>query len=124
MILPRTDKKTHCRRGAINGIYHRGQKVILLDDVMTRGTSKELPILLLEGAGLTIASIIVLLDREEGGMGRFQKMGFDVRAFLKISDLLTYYEQTGKMSEHHLRPLWVYFSRYNHLGEETQTGSP
>ncbi|MDP3724423.1 MAG: phosphoribosyltransferase family protein [bacterium] len=108
LIIPRTEKKTHGGRGAINGIYQRGQKVILFDDVMTRGTSKELPIFLLEGAGLEITSIIVLIDREEGGMERFQKMGFDVRAFLKISDLLTYYEHTGQIPENALRPIWTY----------------
>lgn len=53
-----------------------GQSVLLFDDVITKGLSKDEMILRCEERGLEIAAIILLVDREEGGMKTYEKLSY------------------------------------------------
>jgi uridine monophosphate synthetase len=66
MILVRKERKDYGTKKLIEGIYQGGQSCLMLDDVITTGSSLLESIKLLEEEGLVINDILVFIDRREG----------------------------------------------------------
>jgi len=63
-------------------------RVLVIDDLITRADSKLEAIRTLEEAELEVAGVIVLVDREQGGGEELQKQGYQFFALLTLSLLL------------------------------------
>ena len=68
LIYPRREAKAHGTRRAIEGSFEPGETTLLVDDLITRGDSKLEATVPLEAAGLEVRDILVLIDREQGGL--------------------------------------------------------
>jgi len=68
LILLRTDKKDHGTRKLIEGVYKQGDRVLLLEDVVTTGGSLEDAKHKLESEGLVVSLSAVVIDRRETNM--------------------------------------------------------
>ncbi len=99
MIYPRKEVKTYGTKAEIEGEYHAGETVIVIDDLATTGGSKFEAIEKLTGAGLVVKDIVVLIDRQSGAKESLAEAGFNLHAVLTISELLDYWEKTGKIGK-------------------------
>lgn len=63
------------------------KEVILVEDVVTTGSSVENAIRLLEEEGMIIKQIIVIFDRESGGVAKLRNNGHNIVSLFKMSDL-------------------------------------
>ena len=88
LIYPRREVKEHGRRRAIEGTFHPGETMLLVDDLITRGDSKLEAIAPLEAAGLTVRDVLVLVDREQGGGEDLAQRGYRLHATLRLTELL------------------------------------
>lgn len=75
-----------------------GQSILLVDDVITKGHSKQEAIRAFEAAGLKIAAIILLVDREEGGMEIYTSLGYHIIAATTLTEILNLGLLETKMS--------------------------
>ena len=66
MIYPRKEVKTYGTKAEIEGEYHAGETVVVIDDLATTGGSKFEAIEKLTGAGLVVKDVVVLVDRQSG----------------------------------------------------------
>jgi len=66
-FIVRKDAKDHGTKSAIEGNVTSGEKVVIIDDVITTGGSTITAIEHARKAGLVIDRVITLIDREEGG---------------------------------------------------------
>jgi orotate phosphoribosyltransferase len=66
-FIVRKDIKNHGTKSAIEGNVQAGERVVIIDDVITTGGSTITAIEHARGAGLVIDRVITLIDREEGG---------------------------------------------------------
>jgi len=66
-FIVRKDVKDHGTKSALEGGVQAGERVVILDDVITTGGSTITAIEKAKGAGLFIDRVIALIDREEGG---------------------------------------------------------
>jgi orotate phosphoribosyltransferase len=66
-FIVRKDIKDHGIKSAVEGNVRSGEKVAILDDVITTGGSTILAIERAQAAGLIVDRVIALIDREEGG---------------------------------------------------------
>ncbi len=66
-FIVRKDVKDHGTKSALEGDVKPGEKVVILDDVITTGGSTITAIERARAAGLIIDRVIALIDREEGG---------------------------------------------------------
>lgn len=98
MITPR-EAKTHGTKATIEGVFKRGQRVLVVDDVMTTGNSILNAIKILETSGLVVAGVLVLIDREEGGKELLAEAGYKLRTVFTLRELLRYYRKMGNISE-------------------------
>ncbi len=97
MIYPRKETKGYGTKKRIEGIYHRGETVLVLDDLITRGHSKFEVIAPLEAVGLRVKDIVVLIDREQGGKELLAQQGYRLHAILSIYAILERLYGQGKI---------------------------
>ena len=99
MIYPRKEVKTYGTKAEIEGEYHTGETVVIIDDLATTGGSKFEAIEKLTSAGLVVKDVVVLIDRQSGAKESLKQAGFAMHAVLTITQLLDYWEQTGKVEK-------------------------
>ncbi|MFH1908680.1 MAG: orotidine-5'-phosphate decarboxylase [Chloroflexota bacterium] len=113
MIYPRKEVKTYGTKAEIEGEYHTGEIALVIDDLATTGGSKFEAIEKLTGAGLQVKDVVVLVDRQSGAKESLAEEGFNLHAVLTISELLDYWEKTGKVSKEHIAATREFLKRSN-----------
>lgn len=86
----------------ISGNYSLGQRVLLIDDVISWGNSKKEAVAVCRDAGLIIFAVAVFVDREEGGSLALESVGCKVIAVFQFSQLLEFYFRVGKIKRENL----------------------
>ncbi len=97
LIYPRKEAKEYGTRAEIEGEYHPGETVAVIDDLATTGGSKFEAIEKLTAAGLTVRDVVVLIDRQSGAREALEAAGFRLHAVLTIMQLLDSWERSGKV---------------------------
>ncbi len=98
MITPR-QPKTHGSGASIDGAYQPGQTAVVIDDLVTKADSKLEAVRVLEGEGLRVRDVLVLVDREQGGARQLAEAGYTLHAALRLSELLEIYRRGGMLDE-------------------------
>lgn len=97
MIYPRKEAKSYGTKAEIEGEYHAGETVVVIDDLATTGGSKFEAIEKLTSAGLVVKDVVVLVDRQSGAKESLAQAGYSMHAVLTVGQLLDYWESTGKV---------------------------
>ena len=88
LIYPRKEVKEYGTGRTIEGWYHPGETVVVLDDLISSGASKLTAIKPLVEAGLQVHDVVVLIDRESGGAEELAAQGVTVHSVFCLRDLL------------------------------------
>jgi uridine monophosphate synthetase len=99
MIYPRKEAKSYGTKAEIEGEYHSGETVAVIDDLATTGGSKFEAIEKLTGVGLVVKDVVVLVDRQSGAKESLEQAGYSMHAVLTIGQLLDYWEEHGKVEK-------------------------
>ncbi len=99
MIYPRKEVKTYGTKAEIEGEFHSGEIALVIDDLATTGGSKFEAIEKLTAVGLVVKDIVVLVDRQSGARESLEQAGYSMHAVLTITQLLAYWESTGKVEK-------------------------
>lgn len=99
MIYPRKEAKTYGTKADIEGEYHAGETVVVIDDLATTGGSKFEAIEKLTSVGLLIKDVVVLVDRQSGAKESLEQAGYNLHAVLTITQLLDHWEANGKVAK-------------------------
>ncbi len=99
----RKEAKDHGDGGLIVGRSLQNKKVIMLDDVITAGTTVRETIRLLKEFSASFSGIIIAFDRQERGEGKLtatqevqEQYGIPVASILKLNDVIEYLESQQK----------------------------
>ena len=98
-LYPRREVKDYGTKAAIEGVYEPGETVVVIDDLATTGGSKLEAIEKLEGAGLVVRDIVVLIDRGQGAAQSLAEAGYTLHAVVTLPDLLEEWQRTGAVTE-------------------------
>ena len=98
MIYARTRPEGTGNRG-IEGRFSASDTVLIVDDLVTRGSSILETAALLEENGLVVKDVIVLIDREHGAAERLRRHGYNLLSILKLDVMLNHYMSKGLISE-------------------------
>lgn len=117
----RKEAKDHGEGGNTLGAPLDG-RVLLIDDVITAGTSVKLSRGIIQGAGATAAGIAIALDRQEKGQGERsaiqeieQEHGMRVISIITLDDLVDHLESKSDMAQH-LDNIRMYREKYGVSG--------
>ncbi len=99
MIFPRKEVKAHGTRRVIEGNFHPGEIVVVVDDILISGKSVMEGAEKLESAGLNVNDIVVFIDHEQGVKDRLQQNGYRGHAVLTISEITNTLYQAGRIND-------------------------
>lgn len=113
MIYPRKEVKTYGTKAEIEGEYHPGETIVVIDDLATTGGSKFEAIEKLIGAGLAVKDVVVLVNRQSGAKESLAQAGYSMHAVLTIGQLLEYWEENGKVDKDKIEETRKFLERSN-----------
>lgn len=99
MVYPRKETKEYGTKSTIEGPFEPGETVVVIDDLITTGGSKLEGIEKLEGAGLKISDVVVLIDRQSKPSKELAAKGITLRAVYHIADLLEHWQKLGAITK-------------------------
>ncbi len=108
MIFPRTNAKEHGTKRLIEGEYNEGERVLLLDDLITTGTSKIEALEILRSGGLVVEHLVVLLERGAQGRRDMDAAGVNLQAFAHVSEFFPLLEQQGVLTSQERQTMEAY----------------
>lgn len=86
-LIVRKERSGHGRGKRIEGPLTPGMKVVVIEDVVTTGSSSLKAIEALEEAECKIVKVITLVDRLQGGRDNFESKGYKFTAIFTLEDL-------------------------------------
>lgn len=97
IYLRKEEKTGHGIGGSFMTPFTAGERVLLIDDLVTTAGSKLEITETLEKAGLKVKDVVVLVDREQGGVKQLADAGYTLHAALRFSQLLDHYYRVKKI---------------------------
>lgn len=97
--------RRHGRQRRIEGILAPGDRVLLVDDLVTTGLSLQRGAKSITAEGGVVTDAVALLDREEGGKGRLEKGGIKLRSLLNIRETAQNLCEIGAIDEDQLKTI-------------------
>ena len=87
-FVVRKKLKDHGMKHAVEGAFQPGDRVLVVDDVLTTGQATIDAITHARAAGLDVRHALVLVDRQEdGGRARVEALGVPLTSLLTLQDL-------------------------------------
>lgn len=103
----RKEEKKYGEKGQLIGENIKNKKIIILDDVVTSGTSINNSINIIEKENSKISSIFVLLDRKEKTANNLHKLNIlkkqknhRINSIITINDLIIYISKQRKFKKY------------------------
>lgn len=85
----RKEAKAHGTGKLLEGPFRQGDRVAVIEDVLTTGGSALRAIDAVRAAAGTVVGVLVLVDREEGGRQAIEKAGVPVVALVTASQIIS-----------------------------------
>ena len=84
----RKEAKTHGTGKVIEGPFQSGDKVVVIEDVITTGGSALRAAEAIRAAGGVIVGVLAVVDREEGGREALEAAGFAVESLAGVREIV------------------------------------
>ena len=98
-LYVRKGMRRHGRKRRVEGILVSGDRVLLVDDLVTTGLSLRKATEAIRAEGGVVTQAIAFLDREEGGKNRLAKQGIELHALFNISEVAKILYETDSIDE-------------------------
>lgn len=95
-FVVRKTAKSHGTMQWIEGDVKRGDRVVIVDDVITTGNSTIEAINRTKEEGLDIIKVIALIDRQEGGKEAIEALGYKVDSIITRDKVIEQYHNNTK----------------------------
>jgi orotate phosphoribosyltransferase/uridine monophosphate synthetase len=98
LIYPRTRPEGTGARG-VEGRFLPGARALLVDDLITGGSSVLDTARFLDEHGVLVHDAVVLVDREQGAQARLKHAGINLISILKLDVMMNLYRSSGLIDE-------------------------
>ncbi len=88
-VIVRDEAKDYGTANRIEGAFEQGERVCLIEDVVTSGGALTEAVEALREAGLECRTAVCVVDREEGGVDALARLGVRLEPLFRASELLT-----------------------------------
>jgi orotate phosphoribosyltransferase len=85
-IMVRKEAKGHGTKKFVEGPYLEGERVVIVEDVVTTGGSSLKAIEHCEAVGLRVERVLAIVDRLEGGKQAFADKGYKLETLFTVED--------------------------------------
>jgi orotate phosphoribosyltransferase len=84
----RKEAKAHGTGKLIEGPFAAGDRVVVVEDVITTGSSAARAVEAVRAAGATVLGVLALVDRDEGGRESLEAKGLSVVSLVSAAEIL------------------------------------
>ena len=98
MLLMRKQTKTYGTKKIIEGKFKPGDSCVIIDDVVTSGSSILETADILRREGLKVTEAFVVIDREQNGKKNIESHGILMRSLYTTTKLMTYLLKANKIA--------------------------
>ncbi|XP_068982927.1 uridine 5'-monophosphate synthase isoform X2 [Bombus flavifrons] len=98
MLIKRRETKTHGTKKIIEGNFKPGDSCVIIEDVVTSGSSILETADILRREGLKVTEAFVVIDREQNGKKNIESHGILMRSLYTTTKLMTYLLKANKIS--------------------------
>jgi len=91
--------RRHGRKRRVEGILVSGDRVLIIDDLVTTGLNMRKAADAIRAEGGVVTDAVAFLDREEGGKTKLTKDGLKLNALMKISEVAKILFETDAIDE-------------------------
>ncbi len=88
-LIVRKDAKGYGTEKRLEGAFESGERICLIEDVVTSGGAAISAVQAVRDAGLVCSTAICVVDREEGGADELARHAVRLRSLFKASDVLS-----------------------------------
>lgn len=89
LIMRRKEKKTYGTQQSIEGVYHRGNRCLIVEDVLTTGSSIKETIADLTAVGVTVTDVVIAIDRRDT-KAALLPLGYQLHAVLTLNEIFNH----------------------------------
>jgi orotate phosphoribosyltransferase len=104
-LYTRPGLRTHGRERRVEGILVSGDKVLLLDDLVTSGKSLRKASSAIRAEGGVVDDAVVLIDREERGKENLAKDNIKLHCLMKASEAANKLHEVGAITKNELETI-------------------
>jgi orotate phosphoribosyltransferase len=104
-LYVRKGMRHHGRQRRVEGILVSGDRVLLVDDLVTTGLNLKNAAEAIRAEGGVVKEAVALLDREEGGKKELAENGIKVHTLLRISEVANTLYDIGAIDEESLKTI-------------------
>lgn len=102
LVQPRAKIKQHGKGKLVEGDWKPGDKVAIIDDLVSKGDSKIEALDQFKQAGLEVTGFYLLVDREMGGRKVIEDAGYAAEVAMNISDIINILAKENRITNEQL----------------------
>jgi orotate phosphoribosyltransferase len=111
-VIVRKEEKAYGITGRIAGAdVEKGDNILFFDDVVSEGLSKIEGVKPLLELGANVKHLLVVVNREQGGKENLEKLGYQVHALAKISEIVDSLCQSKNISQAQATAVLTYIKK-------------
>ncbi len=102
MILTRKEAKNYGTKKMVEGSFEKGQTCVIIEDIVTSGSSILKTIDLLHEEGLKVRHAVTFLDRDQGGFQKLKDQNIELHSVTTLPEAMQILQ-----NEHRIDPITV-----------------
>jgi len=111
-VIVRKEEKAYGVTGRTAGAdVNKGDNILFFDDVISEGLSKIEGIKPLQELGAKVKHLLVVVNREQGGKENLEKLGYQIHALAKISEIVEALSQSGNITKTQANAVLTYIRK-------------
>ena len=124
MVMKRKEAKAYGTKKMVEGIFEPGQSCLVVEDIVTSGASVIETAESLTEVGLKTAEVVVLIDRQQGGVNRLRShYNINVHPVLTIESVMTILGEDNALSQDVIDSVFQ-FLKENQIEEKDEEEKP
>lgn len=99
MVIRRKEAKSYGTKKLIEGQFEPGEHCVIIEDIITSGSSVLETVNDLKNEGLKVTEAFVVVDREQGGLKHLQENGIEVKSLFSLTKLINFLVESDKINK-------------------------
>lgn len=118
LIIKRKENKGYGTKRMVEGVYQDGQTCLLVEDVITSGKSLLETIDQVEREGLVVHDLVVVLNREQGGIEKLKERGFHIKTLFTINEVIDILHKFHRLTDEKVKEIKEFLNNPPEVIEE------
>jgi orotidine 5'-phosphate decarboxylase subfamily 1/orotate phosphoribosyltransferase len=113
LIYMRKEEKAYGTRNNVIGKYEKGAKCLVIDDLITTGSSKIETAEGFEKEGIIVKDFVVVIDRSANGSAELARNGYNLHSLLTLNEIVELLQSKGLISAEKVKEVEDFTSSLN-----------